>query len=167
MKELEGKTVTGLAVSEDAHYLRFDVKGEASLFYQAEADCCSETWFADIVGVQALLGQEVRAVIELELAGYDTQDGRCKQDTDQAYGYQLQTAKGRVDIVFRNSSNGYYGGDLSVFEGEPQGLSFETIEDDWMDAGGWPEDKALALKESRALDKTASKTTLTGARAGL
>lgn len=152
MKELEGKVVTGLAVSACASYLRFELRGGARLCYQADGDCCSESWFADIVGVGALLGSEVRKVVELDLGGYDIKDGRCKQEEDLAYGHQLQTPKGRVDIIFRNSSNGYYGGSLMICE-EPPGARFEAIEDDWMGAGGWPEDKALAVRESQALEK--------------
>lgn len=163
MKELEGKVVAGLAVSECAAHLRFELQGGAFVCYEALADCCSESWFSDITGVSALLGQRVRAAERVELPDYDTEDGRCLQEVDQAYGYQLQTAKGRVDIVFRNSSNGYYGGELCLREQPPKAAFFD-IEDDWMGVGGWPEDKALAVKERRELEKAAGQASRKGAK---
>jgi hypothetical protein len=42
----------------------------------------------------------------------DIQDERCRQDDDRFYGIKLLTTGGYVDIVYRNSSNGYYGGEL-------------------------------------------------------
>lgn len=44
--------------------------------------------------------------------GYNVDDGRTRQKYDEAYGYKIFTDKGQADIIFRNSSNGYYGGSL-------------------------------------------------------
>jgi len=48
MKELVGKTVKELYVNEDQSLLKF-VTDQGEVIYQTEADCCSETWFADII----------------------------------------------------------------------------------------------------------------------
>lgn len=81
--------------------------------YETEADCCSETWFADIVGLHNLLHQVVMGVSVLEVK-LPEDDKRTRQEYDEAYGYRLTTAKGDCDFIFRNSSNGYYGGSLCV-----------------------------------------------------
>jgi hypothetical protein len=128
MKELIGKTVTGLRVNKEQSVLVFDHPDGDTTSYVTYGDCCSETWFADIVGVAALLGSLVLGAEYVELPNVD--DGRTRQDCDQFYGVKLRTSKGYVDIVYRNSSNGYYGGDIELHEGTlPEGMV--AITDDW------------------------------------
>lgn len=43
-------------------------------------------------------------------------DGNSRQEFDSFYGYQLTTNKGHCTISYRNSSNGYYGGNLYLEE---------------------------------------------------
>jgi hypothetical protein len=127
-----GKRVLELWVNE----------GEAQLYLVTDdgvfetvtyADCCSETWFADITGVAALLGGVVaKADVLAEQLGTDVEDGRTRQEYDEVYGYQITTNQGRCDIVFRNSSNGYYGGSFegwTAVSGVPE--SARRITDDW------------------------------------
>lgn len=131
MKELIGKTITGLRVNEDQSLLVFDHPDGTNTGYETDADCCSETWFADITGVSALIGGVVRTADEVSMDGYNVNDGRGRQESDEAYGYKLTTDKGHVDIVFRNSSNGYYGGSINIFNNRlPENMV--EITDDWM-----------------------------------
>lgn len=129
MNELIGKKITGMWVNNDQSILAFDTdKGVVA--YITWEDCCSETWFADITGVSALLGGTVKTVAYVNMNGYNVDDGRCRQDVDEAYGLKLTTDKGFADIVFRNSSNGYYGGALELLDRElPEGMI--AITDDW------------------------------------
>ena len=76
--------------------------------YETEADCCSVTWFADIIGVCNLLGATVTTVEDVDIDNVD--DSRSRQETDKFYGLKITTDKGYADIIYRNSSNGYYGG---------------------------------------------------------
>jgi len=127
MKELIGKKITGLFVdSEDQGTLMFK-SGEEELVYTGYGDCCSETWFADITGVDCLIGFTVISVESVELN--DVFDERTRQEHDEVYGYKIKTNKGYVDIIYRNSSNGYYGGDCE-FGGKPTKNMVE-ITDDW------------------------------------
>lgn len=129
MKELIGKKITGLRINEDQSVLVFDTD-QGAVGYVTYGDCCSETWFADITGVSALLGGTVQTADEIGMEGYSVDDGRTRQEYDEAYGYKLTTDKGYADIVFRNSSNGYYGGSIDPLRGEPpEGMT--AIEDDW------------------------------------
>ena len=132
MKSLLGKTILGLKVSEDASTLHFDTdKGHVT--YLTDGDCCSETWFADITGVSALLGGTVVDVEEVEnMTAYNVNDGRGRQEEDQAYGWKIKTNKGYADIVYRNSINGYYGGSLvGVVINEAKIATLKPIIDDW------------------------------------
>lgn len=129
MYELTGRTIHRLLISDDQSILEIQTDS-GSLYYEAEGGGCSESWFADITGVQALLGGTCRLVEEIKLHDYNLEDGRSRQEEDQAYGYRITTDKGRADIVFRNSSNGYYGGWLRLCN-ESHGLPMKEITDDW------------------------------------
>lgn len=129
MKDVFEKTVTALYVNEDQSAL-YVCTYNTIFEYTLWADCCSETWFADIVGVEALIGQRVTGIDVLELP--NPEDDRSRQEYDEAYGYRLRTCKGTCDVVFRNSSNGYYCGHMNVgieVAKLPEGL--EEIRQDW------------------------------------
>ena len=129
MNELVGKKIICLRINEDQSVLAFETDMGVVAYY-AYGDCCSESWFADIAGVSALIGGIVNSVEEVGMNEYNINDGRCRQEEDSAYGYKITTDKGYADIVFRNSSNGYYGGYLELLTTElPNGMT--EIADDW------------------------------------
>ena len=146
MKELEGKVIRELWINQDQSILKF-VTDAGDLYYYAEGDCCSETWFADIcLGYHPFNGEPVSSVEELEvpewLNDFITKDGRTRQEFDQVYGYRInQKGYGRhaFDIIYRNSSNGYYGGSChlmnptkSTWEANALAESeWEQITNDW------------------------------------
>ena len=139
-RALRGRKVKALWLGEGESCLGFELEKDAAsgaqscAVWETEGDCCSESWFSDIVNPQALFGAVVLTVecIEMEEIGYSVEDGRCRQEVDAAYGYKITTSKGWCDIVFRNSSNGYYGGWAS--ESVCEGAAFagwRRVEDDW------------------------------------
>ena len=148
MEHLIGHIIRALYVAPGEEQLAF-VTDTATITYGVDADCCSETWFADVLGVNALLGAHVTAVADLELpAGYDAQnDGRTRQEEDDVYGHTIVTDRGRCTIIYRNSSNGYYGGRLTgpcvveaplipegwrrAIDGIEAPLAWRRITDDW------------------------------------
>lgn len=128
MNDLIGKTISGLRVNEDQSILAFDHPDGTSTSYLTNGDCCSETWFADITGVPALIGGTVVEVADVDMQAVD--DGRTRQEEDEFYGVKIKTDRGLADIVYRNSSNGYYGGDISLHSGDlPENMT--AINDDW------------------------------------
>jgi hypothetical protein len=131
MKELIGKKILRVLVdSETQQYLVFETdKGKD--VYETYGDCCSETWFADITGVDALIGGTVQEVRQNPLEGYNVEDGRTRQESDSAYGETIVTEKGHCDIVYRNSSNGYYGGDISHIEEIPKKVLLRELTSDY------------------------------------
>lgn len=130
MKELLGKKILGLSINEDQSILAFKTD-YGFIAYEALGDCCSETGFADINGVESLIGAVIESVDRVDMEGYNIEDGRTRQEYDIAYGFKLKTNKGWIDIVFRNSSNGYYGGDIGLFERDIENLNLVEILDDW------------------------------------
>lgn len=127
MKELVGKTIKELYVNEDQSLLKF-VTDQGELIYETEGDCCSETWFADIIFNWKFFQTPVTDVTELDVPAWldrlITKDGRTRQEFDQAYGYNVKADSTNTmyysgngtscDIIFRNSSNGYYGGSCGL-----------------------------------------------------
>ena len=124
MKDLIGKVVKEMYVNQDQSLLKFETD-QGSFIYEAVGDCCSETWFADIIfGFKFFNGTKVQEVTDLDipewLSGYFNKDGRTRQEYDEVYGYRIKTESSRdyrwasdsvvCDVIFRNSSNGYYGG---------------------------------------------------------
>lgn len=126
---LLGKLVRNIFVSDDQQYIRFDVGYNQVIFFETYGDCCSETWFADVIGVRNLLDCDITGIEILELP--DPDDGRTRQEVDSAYGVRLKTKAGDCDVIYRNSSNGYYGGSASTTTHVPEGVVWEKITTDW------------------------------------
>ena len=133
LKKLVGKTITEVWLDpSDQHYLKF-VTDDGDYVYYAEGDCCSECWFYQISGFDALLGHTVLECEDVEMG--EISDGKTRQEFDELYGVKIKTTGGRALLEFRNSSNGYYGGNLvlltdSQVAGEKEhGWSFETTHD--------------------------------------
>jgi len=130
MQALVGRTILSIDVNENQALLRFTTTS-GTIIFEAAGDCCSESWFADITGADALLGSTVVTSEEISMDGYNVKDGRERQDVDEAYGYKLTTDTGIASIVFRCSSNGYYGGWVRVSTDDAAGAEWTAITDDW------------------------------------
>lgn len=136
MFELGEKRIKSVKISKGEEFILFVPQYGDVILFEAVGDCCSETWFSDIIGLHNLLNQEVFGVEMLELP--EPQDNRTRQEYDQAYGWRLKTKRGHCDILYRNSSNGYYGGWSSKVE-DPQRIVkilennefVEITDDDW------------------------------------
>lgn len=151
MKELVGKLVTNIYVSNDESFMKFDIKDEQPIIYKAYGDCCSETWFADIL-VGYRFHNKDRENYPLEVVGCEeldipewlqeviAADGRGRQDSDTVYGFKLTfkdhawrpVVEHDLAIVFRNSSNGYYGGEV-ILADQQNKYTKEALEDvEWV-----------------------------------
>lgn len=135
MKDFEslvGRKVMALLVSKDQGDLVYVCDDGTFHLWETVGDCCSESWFADVVGTHALFGREVISVDEVPLPEWvNVDDGRTRQESDAAYGYRITTDGGQCDIIFRNSSNGYYGGWARFLEVPVAPTDYIEIRDDW------------------------------------
>ena len=114
MQELIGKTVTKLLINQAKTVLKFETDGGAVAYYVD-----GKSWFSDITGVECLLGQKG---LTSEWVICDD-DGWSYQDEDKIYCIKLTTAKGHIDIIFRNSPHGCV--ELCEYE------KFSEITEDW------------------------------------
>lgn len=132
MDELIGKRILDIQIADSTGYpesvLIFDTD-QGAVAFEVHADCCSETWFADITGVDALRNHTVASVEDIGLP--EPRDDRTRQEYDSAYGVKITTEHGVADIVYRNSSNGYYGGWCGHCEKVPAVDNVRDIREDW------------------------------------
>ncbi len=124
-RELIGSQILRVYLSPDKTELSFDTDN-GFFMYQVFGDCCSHSWFNDIINVQALLGETVESVEERSMP-------EAPQEEDgyiQVYGLRLTTRKGWTDIAFRNSSDGYYGGWMSFAGKNPPNKNWKKVLED-------------------------------------
>jgi hypothetical protein len=130
MRGLVGHRVMGIFVSRDEEEMIF-VTNTGALRYRTYGDCCSTTWFADIVGIKQLIGHTVTKAEEINVP-IPEGDVRERSEEDQNYGIRLTTDGGVCDIVYRNASNGYYGGSIDLVKELPTSLdNYRPIYEDW------------------------------------
>lgn len=109
MKELIGRKVEKVLIEAGENRIFF-VTDKGNVGYSTYSDCCSETWFSDVLSPENLLGKTVISIDDMELP--QDSDGRSRQESDDFMGIKITTSSGYTDILYRNSSNGYYGGNL-------------------------------------------------------
>lgn len=131
LEDLVGASVTGLWVDPGEEHLRIVLADGRVLVGETDGDCCSETWWADATGVKQLIGGIVSAAKEIPMDDYDVNDGRGRQSDDEAYGVRITTNLGVCDLVFRNSSNGYYGGSVIWYWADDVPSTYRSIDEDW------------------------------------
>ena len=126
---LIGKTITAIRVAMDKEAIRFDLQGGDSIVVRVDAECCSSTWIESLDMPSLILGSPVVSVEDIEMPDLGQPD---QYDVIAYYGCKIVTAKGSCVIDYRNSSNGYYGGNLSwpgeYFYGGVHGQNVSTME---------------------------------------
>jgi uncharacterized protein (TIGR02996 family) len=130
MEGLIGKTILGLSVSDDQSLLAFTL-ANGPFVLRAEGDCCSESWFYRVRGVVNLIGATVLLIQESPVDDVDVNDGLGRQEEDSAYGVGLVTDRGIASVVYRCSSNGYYGGWVEKTKEHVATDGFQPITCDW------------------------------------
>lgn len=106
---LIGKTLTDIQLDDDKTAIRF-VTTEGDVFALCEADCCSHTW---VEAVESTLRRLPALVLDAKELDLQREDEEVDYEVIQFYGFKIVTDQGEVIIDYRNSSNGYYGGDLA------------------------------------------------------
>lgn len=145
MKELVGKTVTSIQVNQDQSLLKFCTVDGEDIIYVAIGDCCSETWWADIVFSwggwrESKYPFVVMAEETLEMPSWAEKvvnsDGKTRQEFDQIYGHKIKTQSGYLEVIYRNSSNGYYGGEYILLDNENKWQKQLLENAEWADING-------------------------------
>jgi hypothetical protein len=112
-----GAAIQGVELSEgDTRMWVFTDRGRYTL--TAEGDCCSESWFEHVDLPPPVLGRPVLKVSAADKDGShvesDTSHPEYLQDEHEISFATLATDRGAFTFELRNSSNGYYGGYLTV-----------------------------------------------------
>jgi hypothetical protein len=109
---LHNELMTELAINEDNTVLRFTDCFGIQHHFMAVGDCCSQSWVEHIDGVEVLSSA---TITEMEDVGGDEDETLCNQDGHEyvkVYFFKFKTTLGYATIEMRNSSNGYYGGEM-------------------------------------------------------
>lgn len=121
LPQLVGKTFRSIWLGESKkdkfQALKFVDTKKVEYFYNLESDCCSETFFSKEEDMKYILNNEIKEVTEF--GGLSTDLGnKSRQGYDQEYNLIFRCKLGCSDygnygrIVYINSSNGYYGGNI-------------------------------------------------------
>lgn len=128
LDDLIGREIQFVRVSDTVLLV---VASDLPCAVEVEGDCCSTSWWADITGVPQIVGRAVTAIEDLDLSGYDVNDGRGRQEEDQAYGFRIRCGESFADFIYRNSSNGYYGGWMQTYRVDALPSGMEIVDADW------------------------------------
>jgi len=106
-KYLVGYVINEMKIADDKKAVLFKTdKGD--VVAKMDGDCCSYTWaeHIEIVSFPATV---------LDVEDIDMPDlGSCDDyEVIAYYGCKITTDKGHIIIDYRNSSNGYYGGNIA------------------------------------------------------
>lgn len=138
LADLVGRTVTAIHVDPTTHEDHYGPSGNNSLYlttdtsifqFLTDGDCCSESWWADVFSPKQVIGGKITEAVEIDLP--QPTDERGRQEDDAAYGLRIRTNKGEGRFAFRNSSNGYYGGDCTIYRVDEVPATAEAITEDW------------------------------------
>lgn len=118
MKELVGKQIKSYSLKNEGELLEIVAKDEngkvGEIHYKTWGECCSISWFesidGDLFAGKVIKVEEVEEVEEVDMDSANLKP-HPNQEEDELYGYKIFMKKHIVDIVYRNSSNGYYGGE--------------------------------------------------------
>lgn len=108
---LVGKTLTGMKIADDKEALLFQT-ADGDVVVRCDGDCCSTTWVEAAELPARGFPAVVLSVADLDMgkeASWNEPDHECVA----FYGCKITTDNGDIVIDYRNSSNGYYGGNLS------------------------------------------------------
>lgn len=110
-KNLIGKTIMAVLLAEDGGSIKFDLSDGSSVIARADGDCCSHSWIEAVEMPARGLPALVTSAGDLDLNKPD--ETNDEHECLAFYGYKIVTDRGEIVIDYRNSSNGYYGGNLS------------------------------------------------------
>jgi len=124
IESLKGHEITEAWINDDKTLLILKGKERDFSFY-CEGDCCSESWIEHIhIPFNFGVIEEIKHKFMDGLIG-------TRQESDRVYSYEFSFKGNKYDIFaieFRNSSNGYYGGALSLLKTKPDG-TFKKVEE--------------------------------------
>jgi hypothetical protein len=105
-----GRTITGMKIADDKKALLF-LTTDGEVIARADGDCCSDSWIENVDEPALGYPATVVSVENCDLPG--SVEDHPEYESLAVFGIKIATDRGEILIDFRNSSNGYYGGDLT------------------------------------------------------
>lgn len=102
-----GKTINKVMIADDRKAMLF-VCEDGEHVAKADGDCCSDSWIEGVEMPALGFPAKVVKVEDLDLGEEENEEHECLAK----YGCKITTDKGELVVDYRNSSNGYYGGEL-------------------------------------------------------
>lgn len=129
MNMLEGQRIKQINISEDSLFITTN-KGTHK--FRIEGDCCSHSYFHEFLNVNQMLTWVAKSVEEIDMPEVPIEEYGEYEESILAYGYKFHTEGGYGIVVFRNSSNGYYGGYME-YDGlvDPSTIEGKELKEDW------------------------------------
>lgn len=109
-RTLVGKVIKSVWINP--HKTEFTLRCEdGDHSFEAYGDCCSSSWIEHITGVTSLTGAKVVSINDVDI---ETIEEHPEHECLQIYSTQIvfESPHEPIEIEYRNSSNGYYGGSL-------------------------------------------------------
>lgn len=112
---LIGKRVMEFKLTTDHQVLILFFLDGSHVFFEVDADCCSHSWIESLDLVDNLFGV-ISSVEDIPMPDLGTITTEKQKDVTcvKYYGLKITTNKGSCVIDYRNDSNGYYGGSISL-----------------------------------------------------
>ena len=128
------RQITGVWTNSDGRDVAFTFDDGSTIYADPEGDCCSHSWVEHVSGVAAAEGATIVSVDERPELDSQKNVDDSGYDCLALYGISLITAHGeRIDIDYRNESNGYYGGWLNWRHDDdaPDPKTWHMVREDW------------------------------------
>jgi hypothetical protein len=109
--KIKGRILLGATISPDQTNLTLLLDGGTIATFEVDGDCCSVSWIEHVTYPQ--FGGQILDITEPELP---PPDGFVEEPNDYSviryYHTAIQTTRDELIVEYRNSSNGYYGGEM-------------------------------------------------------
>lgn len=105
-----------VSLSKDKSTVTFSFLEGPDAVFGVEGDCCSHSWIEHVEFPGKKSELKDVCIVDVEEVNMDTEE--VKDDDDwvtehiQTYEARFKTPKGVIVLEYRNSSNGYYGGNI-------------------------------------------------------
>lgn len=115
--DLMGKIITGFDINEDKDLITIRTLDGDVYKMEHFQDCCENVYVEDIVGdIKDIIGSEI--LLAEESSNYDDAPLSPHDESHTWTYYKLATIKGRIDIRWYGSSNGYYSESVDFYKVE-------------------------------------------------
>lgn len=100
-------------ITDENDDLQLHLDNNEIVYFEAEGDCCSESWVEHVDSPTK--PEKILQIQQIEIEGYyepAEYKKKQKEEIDElaCYFYQIITEGGEYTVELRNNSNGYYGG---------------------------------------------------------